>query len=84
MGGGGGGVQELVIIMCVVLLQCSCIVQELCHNHVYGVATVFLYSCPGFKSSVRERMLYSSCKEPVVDAIEQELGKTVSKKVCDM
>ena len=26
-------------------------------------------------------MLYSSCKEPVVSAIEEEIGKEVSKKV---
>lgn len=40
--------------------------------------SVFIYSMPG--CPVRERMLYSSCKGPVVDMAEQ-LGVEISRKV---
>ena len=46
------------------------------------LSAVFLYSCPGFKSTIKERMLYSSCKEPVVSVAEKQLGLQVAKKVC--
>lgn len=36
---------------------------------------------PGYSCSVKERMLYSSCKGPLLDIIESNLGLTVSKKV---
>ena len=42
---------------------------------------MFIYSSPGFKSSIKERMLYSSCKEPVVSVVEEELERPVAKKV---
>lgn len=45
------------------------------------LCAVFVYSCPGFKSSVRERMLYSSSKEPVVSSIEQDFSIAIEKKV---
>ncbi|KAL5515839.1 hypothetical protein EMCRGX_G001071 [Ephydatia muelleri] len=44
-------------------------------------SVVFLYSCPGFKSTIKERMLYSSCKEPVVSVAEKQLGLQVAKKI---
>ena len=44
-------------------------------------AAVFVYSMPGFKSSIKERMLYSSCKEPVVSVLEEELERSIDKKV---
>ncbi|XP_065828964.1 twinfilin-1-like [Oscarella lobularis] len=34
-------------------------------------SVVFVYSSPGYKCSVRERMLYSSCKATVVDLAKQ-------------
>lgn len=37
---------------------------------------------PGYSCSVKERMLYSSCKAPLIDLIESNLGLTISKKVC--
>lgn len=37
---------------------------------------------PGYACSVKERMLYSSCKGPLLDIIESNLGLTISKKVC--
>jgi twinfilin-like protein len=54
-------------------------------NHKYQEdffnSVVFIYSCPGFKSPVKERMLYSSCKNPVVDQVEALLGMQVDKKI---
>lgn len=47
----------------------------------YQEAVVFIYSSPGFKSSIKERMLYSSCKEPLVSALEESLGKPIDKKM---
>ncbi len=43
--------------------------------------TVFIYSMPGYSCSVKERMLYSSCKGPLLDIVESNLGLTISKKV---
>lgn len=51
------------------------------HEGDYQEAVVFIYSCPGFKSSVKERMLYSSCKESLVCALEEELKKPIDKKI---
>ena len=42
---------------------------------------VFIYTCPGYSCSVKERMLYSSCKGPVTDVCEQQFGITIAKKV---
>ena len=42
--------------------------------------SVFIYSLPGFKCSIKERMLYSSCKSPLVEQLEAK-GVTIEKKV---
>ena len=42
---------------------------------------VFIYTCPGYSCSVKERMLYSSCKGPVTDVCEQQFEITIAKKV---
>ena len=39
---------------------------------------------PGYKCPIKERMLYSSCKAPVIDVLEQSLGMEVVKKVIDI
>ena len=39
---------------------------------------------PGYKCPIKERMLYSSCKAPVIDVLEQSLGMEVVKKVIDV
>ena len=49
----------------------------------YFLFSVFIYSMPGYSCSVKERMLYSSCKAPLIDLIESNLGLTISKKVID-
>lgn len=45
------------------------------------VFAVFIYSMPGYKCSIRERMLYSSCKNPLVDMVENKLKIEIEKKV---
>ena len=36
---------------------------------------------PGYKCSIKERMLYSSCKSPLVDVAEQDMKMEIVKKV---
>lgn len=36
---------------------------------------------PGYKCSIRERMLYSSCKNPLVDMVENKIQIEIEKKV---
>ncbi|XP_062970452.1 toll-like receptor 9 isoform X1 [Cynocephalus volans] len=43
-------------------------------------SVVFIYSMPGYKCSIRERMLYSSCKSRLLDSVEQDFHLEVSKK----
>ena len=42
---------------------------------------VFIYSMPGYSVSVRERMLYSSCKNAVTEVIEKLYSIEIAKKV---
>ena len=42
---------------------------------------VFIYSMPGYKCSVKERMLYSTCKAPLLAGLEEELNIEIPKKV---
>lgn len=44
-------------------------------------SVVFIYSMPGYSCSVKERMLYSSCKNPLLDAVENKIGIEVAKKI---
>eukprot|EP01135_Chromosphaera_perkinsii_P004712 Nk52_evm23s294 gene=Nk52_evmTU23s294 len=37
-------------------------------------ALIFIYSCPGYQCSVKERMMYASCKSKVLDFSEGEMG----------
>lgn len=52
------------------------------HNHEgdYMESFVFIYSMPGYNCSVKERMMYSSCKGLFVKSIEA-LGVEIAKKV---
>ncbi|CAD6237554.1 GSCOCG00002373001-RA-CDS [Cotesia congregata] len=50
------------------------------HEGDYTEAIVFIYSMPGYSCSIKERMLYSSCKAPLLDLI-QSLGVTIAKKL---
>ncbi|XP_071507263.1 twinfilin-1-like [Diadema antillarum] len=41
---------------------------------------VFIYTMPGYRCSVKERMLYSSCKAPFLHVMEQ-LGMEIATKI---
>jgi len=53
------------------------------HTHEGDVqnAIVFIYSMPGYNCSIKERMLYSTCKAPLLDVAEQEIGVDIAKKI---
>lgn len=46
----------------------------------------FLYSVPGSGSKIKERMVYASCKESVVNNIEEKFGLKIERKLelCDI
>ncbi|XP_014206719.1 twinfilin isoform X2 [Copidosoma floridanum] len=50
------------------------------HEGDYMECIVFIYSMPGYTCSIKERMLYSSCKAPLLELI-QSLGVTITKKL---
>ncbi|XP_043563632.1 twinfilin-2 isoform X3 [Chiloscyllium plagiosum] len=51
------------------------------HEGDYLESIVFIYSMPGYKCGIKDRMLYSSCKGPLLDVAEQELQLKVVKKI---
>ncbi|KAM4615345.1 twinfilin-1-like [Polymixia lowei] len=51
------------------------------HEGDYLESPVFIYSMPGYTCSIRERMLYSSCKNPLLDTVENNLGIQMAKKM---
>lgn len=54
------------------------------HNDEDTVSTFFIYSMPGYSISVKERMLYSSCKGPLIDTLESVYNIQIDRKVeCD-
>ncbi|CAG9862572.1 unnamed protein product [Phyllotreta striolata] len=50
------------------------------HEGDYMESFIFIYSMPGYSCSVKERMLYSSCKNPLTDSISK-LGLEIAKKL---
>lgn len=50
------------------------------HEGDYMECIVFIYSMPGYTCSIKERMLYSSCKAPFLEFI-QSLGIIITKKL---
>ncbi|XP_037386110.1 twinfilin-2 isoform X2 [Talpa occidentalis] len=44
-------------------------------------SVVFIYSMPGYKCSIKERMLYSSCKSRLLDSVEQDFQLEIIKKI---
>ncbi|KAJ8870590.1 hypothetical protein PR048_029613 [Dryococelus australis] len=46
-----------------------------------GQCELFIYSMPGYSCSIKERMLYSSCKGPLTEMIESQIGLPVVKKL---
>jgi len=54
-------------------------------KHIYEnepiESLVFIYSMPGYSVSIKERMLYSSCKNAVVNLIENQYQINITKKI---
>jgi len=50
------------------------------HEGDFLKSTTFIYTMPGYNCSIKERMLYSSCKNAVVEIIEQD-GIEITKKI---
>ncbi|XP_019736625.1 twinfilin-2b isoform X1 [Hippocampus comes] len=44
-------------------------------------ALVFIYSMPGYTCSIKERMLYSSCKNRLLEEVEKDYQLEVTKKM---
>ncbi|KAF7693378.1 twinfilin-2b isoform X1 [Silurus meridionalis] len=44
-------------------------------------AVVFIYSMPGYRCSIKERMLYSSCKNQLLEEVERDYSIEISKKM---
>nr|CAB3267387.1 twinfilin-2-like [Phallusia mammillata] len=54
------------------------------HNDEDFVTNFFIYSMPGYSIPVKHRMLYSSCKSPLMDTIEEIFKIKLDKKLeCD-
>ncbi|XP_041072015.1 twinfilin-1-like [Carcharodon carcharias] len=51
------------------------------HEGDYLESIVFIYSMPGYTCSIRERMLYSSCKSPLIDMVEKQIALEITKKI---
>uniref|UniRef100_A0A8C1Q9X1 Twinfilin-1 n=1 Tax=Cyprinus carpio TaxID=7962 RepID=A0A8C1Q9X1_CYPCA len=51
------------------------------HEGDYLESAVFIYSMPGYSCGIRERMLYSSCKNPLLEMVENKLQMEVEKKM---
>ncbi|XP_060723942.1 twinfilin-2 [Tachysurus vachellii] len=51
------------------------------HEGVYLESVVFIYSMPGDLCSVKERMLYSSCKSRLLEEVERDYHIEVVKKL---
>ncbi|KAK2525128.1 twinfilin-1 isoform X2 [Columba livia] len=51
------------------------------HEGDYLESIVFIYSMPGYTCSIRERMLYSSCKSPLLEIVETQLWMQIIRKI---
>jgi len=51
------------------------------HEGDYMESVVFIYTMPGYMCSVKERMLYSSCKATILEFFEDDLGMEFAKKI---
>uniref|UniRef100_UPI0037E77EFF twinfilin-2-like isoform X1 n=1 Tax=Semicossyphus pulcher TaxID=241346 RepID=UPI0037E77EFF len=51
------------------------------HQGQLQEALVFIYSMPGYTCSIKERMLYSSCKNRLLDEVERDYQLEVTKKM---
>ncbi|XP_021957247.1 twinfilin [Folsomia candida] len=51
------------------------------HEGDYLESSIFIYSMPGYNCSIKERMLYSSCKGPLLSAMEAQLKLAMDKRL---
>ncbi|XP_077582281.1 twinfilin-2-like isoform X3 [Stigmatopora nigra] len=53
------------------------------HSHQGRIqeSLVFIYSMPGYTCSIKERMLYSSCKNRLLEEVEKDYQLEVTKKM---
>jgi len=51
------------------------------HEGDYKESDVFIYSMPGYSIPIKERMMYSSCRNAVVEVIEKTIGILLEKKL---
>ncbi|XP_053577064.1 twinfilin-2 isoform X2 [Bombina bombina] len=51
------------------------------HEGDHLESVVFIYSMPGYKCSIKERMLYSSCKNKLLESVEKDFHMDIAKKV---
>ncbi|KAM3674635.1 twinfilin-1 isoform X2 [Ammospiza nelsoni] len=51
------------------------------HEGDYLESIIFIYSMPGYTCSIRERMLYSSCKSPLLEIVETQLWMQIARKI---
>lgn len=60
--------------------QQTSVVSSICVK-LFFLFPVFIYSMPGYTCSIKERMLYSSCKNRLLDEVERDYQLEVTKKV---
>ena len=70
---------------------CNCIPETNARYHLFRFdhhfegdflhSVVFIYSMPGYSCPIKERMVYSSSKNPVTDYLQSSLNLHISKKV---
>lgn len=51
------------------------------HEGDHLESVVFIYSMPGYSCSIKERMLYSSCKSRLLEEVEKDYHLEVAKKL---
>uniref|UniRef100_A0A6Q2Y4Z2 ADF-H domain-containing protein n=1 Tax=Esox lucius TaxID=8010 RepID=A0A6Q2Y4Z2_ESOLU len=51
------------------------------HQGLQQEALVFIYSMPGYSCSIKERMLYSSCKNRLLEEVERDYHLEIAKKI---
>uniref|UniRef100_A0A3Q4MCS3 Twinfilin actin-binding protein 2b n=1 Tax=Neolamprologus brichardi TaxID=32507 RepID=A0A3Q4MCS3_NEOBR len=51
------------------------------HSYQDPLWSLFIYSMPGYTCSIKERMLYSSCKNRLLDEVERDYQLEVTKKM---
>ena len=57
-------------------------ISHLCQTfQTFLSIAVFVYSMPGYKCSIKDRMLYSTCKGPLLDVATDRVGMTIARKV---